>query len=183
MLRTHPFRTLLWLALTTAPSLVACSGSDDDIGPHSQPGPISTSGILLEGDASEAQLSTVLHRKPLRWAWAGGQFDAPEDQATLAADVTQTFTWHADAADFAAGGAAGDVVMTHLLSFDRANGGGLLQVFTTASEYTPDTVAWNKLVAAGEPILLNLTTASFLGTALPEDGGPFIGQTLTFTIE
>jgi hypothetical protein len=182
MPRTRPFPTLVLLTLVGAPSLVACSSSDP-VGPHSQPAQISTTGVLLEGDASEAQLSTFLHRKPRDWAWAGGQFDTPDDQAALAADAAQTFSWHADPADFAASDDTGDAVMTHLLSFGRANGGGLLQVFTTLPEYTPDTVAWQKLVDAGEPITLSLTTGSFVGADLPEAGGPFIGQSLTFTIE
>ncbi|MEI9938812.1 MAG: hypothetical protein WDO69_16455 [Pseudomonadota bacterium] len=180
MSRTRPFQSLLLIALAATPALAACSSSDDS---RAHVDPISTAGIEREGDASNAQLSTFLHLKPVEWAWAGGQFDTPDDKSTLAADTPVTFTWHADPADFAEGGASGDVVMTHLLQFSSASNGNLLQVFTTLKQYTPDAEDWQKLVDAGEPITLALTTGSFLGTDLPADGGPFIGQTLTFTIE
>jgi hypothetical protein len=176
MSRTRPFRTRLWSALVAAPVLVACSSSDDS---HSQPPP----AVVLEGDASAAQLDTFLQQKARDWAWAGGQFDAPRDDATLAANPALTFAWHADPADFAQGGAAGEVVMTHLVLFSTQGQPDLLQVFSTLSEYTPDALHWQKLVDAHDPITISLTTGTFVGDDLPEDGGPFIGQTLTFTIE
>lgn len=139
--------------------------------------------MLLEGSASEAQLSVFLQREAEDWAWAGGQFDTPDDRATLDARTPQTFSWHADPADFAEGNAAGDVVMTHLLEFSTNQSSTALRVFTTLPEYTPDTTAWQRLVAVHEPITVSLTTGSFVAADLPEDGGPFIGQALTFTIE
>jgi len=177
---TRPFRSLLLLALTAAPGLSACSSSE---GSGLQPAPVSSDGILREGDASEAQLSRFLRDKARDWAWAGGQFDAPDDAATLAADPPPTFSWHADPADFAQGGAADDVVMTHLLLFSTASNPSLLELFTTLSEYTPQAADWQKLVDAGEPITVGLTTGTFVGSDLPKDGGPFVGQTLTFAIE
>jgi len=179
MLGTRRLRSVLRLPLLTAPVLVACSSSDAD---RPRYDPISTDDVVLEGDASEARLTTFLHEKARDWAWAGGQFETPEDGATLSASQPSTFTWHADPADFAEGGAPGDVVMTHLLSFRTARG-DLQQVFTTLPEYTPSTPDWQQLVHAHEPITLSLTTGSFVGSELPEEGGPFIGQTLTFTIE
>jgi hypothetical protein len=182
-IRIRPLRTLLLLALACTPSLAACSSLSDDVG--AQPAVISTAGYLLEGDATEALLNTYLQHKPRDWAWAGGQFDTPDADATLSADTPLTFTWHADPADFAEGGAPGDTLMTHLLSFSTASHGDLLQVFTTLSTYSPDAAAWKKLVDAGEPITLNLSTGTFIGTDFPADGdgGPFIGQTLTLSIE
>jgi hypothetical protein len=173
---------LLLIALAAAPGFTACSSSGEG-GLRSEPDPISTYGIEREGDASAAQLNTFLHHKARDWAWAGGQFDAPDDNAVLSADTPQTFSFHADPADFAEGGAPDEIVMTHLLQFSRASGSSLLQVFTTLSEYTPNAQDWQKLVDAGEPITLSLTTGSFVGSGLPQDGGPFIGQTITFTIE
>jgi hypothetical protein len=167
---------MLSLAIVAvAPSFGACS---------SPPGlQRATNGVLLEGEASAAQLSTFLQREAEDWAWAGGQFDTPEDRATLDAQMPQTFSWHADPADFADGDGAGDVVMTHLLEFSTNPSSAALRVFTTLPQYTPGTAAWQKLVAAHAPITVSLTTGSFVATDLPEDGGPFIGQALTFTIE
>jgi len=181
MSRTRPFRTLLSMALVATPSLIACSSSSGD--DHPQPAIGATNGIVREGDASAAQLTTYLQHDARDWAWAGGQFDTPEPNATLTADTPQTFAWHADPADFAAGGAPSAVLMTHLLSFSTASNDDLLQVFTSLSEYTPDAVAWQKLIDAHAPITVSLTTGTFVGADVPDDGGPFIGQSLTFTIE
>lgn len=179
MPQNRPPRMLCLIALVAAPSLVACSSGERQPPPEA----ISSLGIQLEGDATQAQLSTFLDHKPREWAWAGGQFDAPDDRAPLAADTPQTFAWHADPADFAVGNNASDVAMTHLLSFASGSNASLLDVFTTLNEYTPDTAAWHELLAAHEAITVSLTTASFLGAQLPVAGGPFIGQSLTFTIE
>jgi len=73
--------------------------------------------------------------------------------------------------------------MTHLLEFRTSQEKPALRVFTTLPQYTPDTSPWQTLVAAHEPITVSLTTGSFVDTDLPEDGGPFIGEALTFTIE
>jgi len=180
MSRTRPLRTVLLLALCAAPMAMACSSSDSE---SARPADSSTTGIVREGDASDALLKTYLQKKPRDWAWAGGQFDTPDASAPLAADTPLTFSWHADPADFAEGGAPGELLMTHLLSFSTARDSNLLQVFTSLSEYTPDAAAWQKLIDAGEAITLRLTTGTFIGADLPEDGGPFIGQSLTLTIE
>jgi hypothetical protein len=178
MSRTRLFRSLLLAALAATPNIVACSASDSSTDQNA-----STAGVVLEGDATAAQLNTVLERKALDWAWAGGQFDTPDDQATLAAETPALFSWTSDLPDFAEGGATGDAVTTYLLTFSAAGTDKLLRVFTTLTQYTPDTATWQKLVAAGQPITLSITTATFLGADLPQGGGPFSGQTLSFTIE
>lgn len=178
MPRSHRFRTLLLVALAALPSLVACSSSDSSADQNAI-----SAGVVRDGDATAAQLSTVLQRKALDWAWAGGRFDTPDDQATVAAESRASFSWSADPPDFAEGGAAGDVVMTYLLTFSAPGDDNLLRVFTTLTHYTPDTAAWQKLVTASQPITVHIITASFIGADLPQDGGPFSGQTLTLTIE
>jgi len=180
MLRTPPLRSLLWVLLAATPGLLACSSSDDD---GSQSDAFSVDGIVREGAASQTQLNTFVRHRPREWEWAGGQFDTPDDNATLAADTPVTFAWHADPANFAQADDAGEVVMTHLLVFSTRSNERLLGVFTTLPEYTPNAKDWQKLVDAGKPIALDLTTASFVGADLPEEGGPFIGQTITFAIQ
>ncbi|MEI9948671.1 MAG: hypothetical protein WDO74_06720 [Pseudomonadota bacterium] len=174
MSQRRPFTSLLLIAFTALTSLAACSSSDP-------PDLISTYGFALEGEASQAQLDTFVHAKARDWGWAGGAFDAPEDGATLSADTALTFTWHADRADVPED--ASDVVITHLLLFSSKRYGSLLKVFTSLPEYTPSAQDWQKLVDAGEPITLSIMTGTFVGTDLPTGGGPFLGQTLTFTIE
>ena len=175
MSRPRSFRTLSLALVAVAPSFVACSSPPGLQRP--------TAAVVLEGDASDSQLDVFLQREAKDWAWAGGQFDTPDDRATLDASTPQTFSWHADPADFAEGDTPGDVVMTHLLEFSTSQTRPALRVFTTLPQYTPDTAAWRTLVLAHESITVSLTTASFVAADLPEDGGPFIGQTLTFTIE
>ena len=178
--RTRLFQSTRWLALAAATALVACACSDEH---GSQADPISNDPVVFEGDANDAQYDTFQQKEPRDWAWAGGRFDAPDDDETLAAATPSTFAWHADPADFAQGGAAGDVVMTHRLLFSAPSQARLLEVFSTLSDYTPDAISWQKLVEAREAINVSLTTGTFVGDDLPDDGGPFIGQTLTFTIE
>lgn len=172
--------SLLLLALAAGPSLAACSSSEDA---RQHPDPISTYGVVREGDASDAQLNTFLQHKARDWDWAGGVFDAPDDQATVDADPPLTFAWHADPAELSPGSAAGEVVITHLLLFSAPTHPSLLKVFTTRPDYTPNAQAWQTLLDAGEPITVSLTTGTFVGSDLPEEGGPFSGQALTFTIE
>jgi len=181
MSRTRPLRTLTLLALAASSVLVSCSSSGES---QASSNTSSIAGIEREGAANETQLRMFLQDKAREWAWAGGQFDAPSDGATLGADMPQTFNWHADPADFAEGGANGDdTVMTHLLLFSTPSHAHLLEVFTTLRAYTPNVQDWQKLVDAREAISLSLTTATFVGADLPEAGGPYVGQTLTFTIE
>jgi hypothetical protein len=178
MLRTFAFRSLFWLGLVASPGLLACSSSD-----RSPSGASSIDSVAREGDASQAQLDTFRQREPRHWDWAGGQFDTPDDHATVSPHAPLTFSWHADPADFAPDDAPGEVVMAHLLAFSTARNARLLEVFTTLPQYTPSAEAWQKLADAGKPITLSLTTGSFVGPDLPADGGPFIGQTITFVIE
>ena len=181
MLRTGSLRTLLLFAVACARGLAACSSPE---GLHPGPDQVSTSDALLQGNATAAQLGIFRQRTARDWAWAGGQFDAPaDDGAELVAETPLTFAWHADPADFAQGGAPGDAVMTHLLSFSTSGNERLLEVFSTLPEYAPDAKGWQKLVDVAEPITVSLTTGTFVGGDLPEEGGPFIGQALTFTIE
>ena len=178
MTRPSLFRIALLAALGAAvPFAPACSS---DAAPAAQ---ASIADVLREGDVNETQLRAVLANEAEDWAWAGGQFDTPEDGATLAASAPYEFTWHADSTEPADGGAPSDTQMVHLLVFSSPSHGTLLRLFTTLDSYTPDADTWQQLVAAGEPITLSLTSATFAGDELTVDGGPYVGQALTFSIE
>ncbi|MCK6587561.1 MAG: hypothetical protein HUU21_00245 [Polyangiaceae bacterium] len=58
----------------------------------------------------------------------------------------------------------------------------LLRVFTSETSYAPDTTAWGKLAAAGKPITLTLSAADFESNRIVQEGGPFAGSSITFTI-
>jgi hypothetical protein len=58
----------------------------------------------------------------------------------------------------------------------------LLRVLTSATSYAPDAAAWDKLAAAGKPITLTLSVAEFENNRIIQEGGPFAGGAVTFTI-
>ena len=165
------FRVVLFsaAALVVVPACSSDSASSDQSG---------TAGVLYEGDATEAELRSFLAVTPDDWQWAGGAFDAPEDQATMPASAPFDFVWRSDPTI----AEAGKSQATYLLTFSSPSGGSLLKVFTTQTTYTPSAGDWQKLAAAGA-VTLGITGATFTDGALADDeAGPHRGQTLTFTI-
>ena len=181
MSRSHLFRVALITVLSAVlPTVSACSSDD------TATASLDTSDVVHQGLVTDGQLRAVLSNEARDWAWAGGQFDAPEDSAVLSSETPFEFTWHADATeDIPAAGAPNDFEMMHLLIFSTPSKSNLLRVFSSLDSYTPDAAAWQTLTLAGkaEAITLSLTSATFEGDALTINGGPFIGQALTFTIE
>ncbi len=181
----HPlFRVaLVTLLMTTLPVFSGCSSNDSS--PTSAPA-IDTSAIVREGVVTEDQLRAVLSGQPEEWGWAGGSFSTPLDTAVIPSKTPFEFTWQSDQTeDPPAAGAPNDLVMVHLLLFSTPSKPELLAVFTSMNSYTPDAAAWQTLNDAGEgeAITLNLVSATLIGDGLTGNGGPFIGQKLTFSIE
>ena len=56
-------------------------------------------------------------------------------------------------------------------------------MFPTATIYTPDADALGKLKGAGEPIHAVITNAQFDQNRIAQDGGPYSGTAITFTVE
>ena len=168
---------LLFAATSSLAPLAACSS---DSSTAAEP---AVSDVVLDGGATESQLRTFLDSPSDTWAWAGGRFESPKAGTVLPSDVPFQFSWRADPTDTAEAGAPDDLQMLYLLVFATPSQSNLLRVFTTESSYTPDATAWQSLVAAGAPLSLSLTTATFAGGAPTADGGPHRGQKLTFTIE
>jgi hypothetical protein len=69
------------------------------------------------------------------------------------------------------------------LVFSTESNAKLTRVLTSDTKYTPDQAVWDKMVAAGKPITLTLVGAVFADNRVAQDGGPFKGSTLTFTIQ
>ena len=177
MSRTRLIPIALLAALSAALAFVpACSSDKASAAP---PGYTD----VRQSNATEAELRTVLGTQSDDWAWAGGQFDTPKDQAALARDTPYEFAWKSALTDASEAGAPDAFEMTYLLVFSTPSKGTILRVFTTLTQYTPDANAWQKLVDSGEPITLGIRTATFNGNELTVDGGPHEGQTLTFTLE
>jgi hypothetical protein len=182
MSRHSLFRLALVAALSAAlPAVPACS-SDDTPGSSNA----TIVDVVREGDVTEGQLRRVLANEAQDWAWAGGQFDTPVDGSVLPSDTPFEFRWDSDATvDPPAAGATNDLQMVHLLVFSTRAQPNLLRVFSTLDSYTPDAAAWEALKKAGQSgaVTLSLTSATLLGDELVDDGGPFIGEALSFTIE
>lgn len=58
----------------------------------------------------------------------------------------------------------------------------LIEGFTSKTSYTPSAASWEKLTGAGAPITLTLVSAVFEQNRVSQDGGPFAGSAVTFTI-
>lgn len=71
----------------------------------------------------------------------------------------------------------------YYLVFSDAKSNTQLQVFTTKTSFTPESVDWQNLVQAAQPLSLTITSAFFDDNAVPIDGGPFVGGTFPFSIE
>jgi hypothetical protein len=175
-------RFTLGLLIATAASLPACS-SDKTPTASSALG----SDVIREGTTTAVALDEFLGTPADSWAWAGGQFLTPSDQAVLPATTPQTFTWQADGTTPPADT---DVLVpneqqgqTFLLVFSTPADPKLLRVFTSLTSYTPSAAAWQKLVRAGAPITLSISSATFENDQLTGDGGPHIGQTIQLTIQ
>jgi hypothetical protein len=145
------------------------------------------SDVVREGTTTTVALNEFLGTEADDWPWAGGQFVTPVDQDILPADAAEMFSWQADATLPPDPKDTLDPTkqqgQTFLLVFSTPNNAKLLRVFTNLTAYTPSATAWQTLVAAGEPITLNITSATFENDQLTGDGGPHTGQTLTFTIQ
>jgi hypothetical protein len=58
----------------------------------------------------------------------------------------------------------------------------LVRVFTGATTYTPSKEVWDKLAGVNKPITLTVVSALFEQDRVVEDGGPFAGSTIKFTV-
>ncbi len=168
---------LVALLAVAAPTLPACADND------ALPAGVANADVVRQGDVTESQLSAMLANEPIDWAWAGGQFDSPDPNASMPASTPFEFTWHADATQPEEGGGPSAFQMVHLLLFSTPSNPSLLRVFSSLDSYTPDAATWQKLTASGEPITLSLTSGTFAGDDLTSEGGPYIGQELSFSIE
>jgi hypothetical protein len=69
----------------------------------------------------------------------------------------------------------------YFLVFRTEENPRLLRVFTTRLDYTPSAEAWAKLSGeGGGPITVEITGAIFEQNRIPQDGGPWLGETLSF---
>ncbi len=69
------------------------------------------------------------------------------------------------------------------LVFAGSDGDVVLEVFTALTSYSPTQEAWGKLSSGPAPLEARLVSAAFENNRVAQDGGPFAGGAITFTIE
>ncbi len=70
----------------------------------------------------------------------------------------------------------------YLLRFAVPASDKLVRVFTARTTYTPGADAWKKLVDAKATITITIQSALFDNNAIAQQGGPFDGTSVAFTI-
>ncbi len=71
----------------------------------------------------------------------------------------------------------------YFVLFTTTKNDKLLRVFTSATEYTPDAASLAKLQGAGEAIHAVVTNADFDQNRIAQDGGPYKGAEIVFTLQ
>jgi hypothetical protein len=70
----------------------------------------------------------------------------------------------------------------YFLVLSDAKEHAVVRVFTTNLSYTPDAAAWQKLQSAAGPLTAGITSAVFENSRVAQDGGPYVGQPVTFSL-
>lgn len=192
LVRTAALATVL----TVAGYLVACDSHDDPAIPG-------LADVVYGGETSDEALELMLDASPTVSATRGAQFDSPVEGAALPAAPT-ALTWHTlSVAQTEPANQAPRLAQTdwhrwlgvtealahgapllgkaYFLVVSSAKDAKLLRVFTTSATYTPSTVQWNKLKGVGQ-LTATVTTATFDANKLAQDGGPFAGTPVHFTV-
>ncbi len=191
-------RVVLWTipSLLVGPAFVAgaCGDSGSQGGGGGGAGgsaPDSLDDVIYEGGATDEALVELLKLTPENDSAQGTRFLAPVAGAELAAATPQEFQWEvgqqaslwrsllgpseAHAHGTPINGRA------YFLVFSTPDKPKLLRVFTTLLSYTPDDAAWQKLVGAGE-VTASVVNALFETNRVTQDGGPFQGDEISFTV-
>lgn len=199
-----PWATGLLLGLVTLTGLpgMVLSGCESPAEPKT---PVSTdiSDVVYDGLATDEALVILLGFKAQSDPSQNAVVDNPAPQMSLSAASPATFAWHIgemasvsppplrkNTLDI---GALLGPALAHahgapingrgyFLVFSTPASPKLLRVFTTELTYTPDAAAWATLVSAGGPISLTVTNAIFEDNRVAQDGGPFAGAAISFSM-
>jgi hypothetical protein len=189
---------LLATTLTATGYVVACSTHEDTGNP-------ALADVVYVGTATDESLELMLDASPTSSPTKGAQFDAPVPDAMLPAATPATFAWHTTstvqfqrhspqaqemALDWERWVGVPEALAhgtplsgkASLLVVSSAKDTKLLRVFTNVSSYTPTVAEWKKLAAAGGTLTATVTTATFDTNKLTQDGGPFSGVPVKFSV-
>lgn len=196
MRASSPLRLIGLLALAGALPYAAASCSEPK---GEQALPASIDDVLLKDGATRAALTNFVNVFPTPWDW-GAPFSSPMDGDVLHYPATFSYSVDVSVCSKNPGGDTGEAGANsegpafntdgtfsgeaYLLEFNTAQNPPFLRVFTGSAHYAPTQAEWQKLVAAGsQPIFVTVSTASFESDRVTTTCGPFLGQTISFTIQ
>jgi hypothetical protein len=186
-------------------NLIAC-GEDGAAVPPTQNEP-NIEGVIYDGLATDEALLAMLTANVKKDPTQAVVVDVPAAGATLPKDLPPTLTWHVQGGSASRNGfpvdwfvrtasAIGDWIgpgnawahgapvngRAYHLVFSAPDNPEIVRVFTTELTYTFDAATWTKLGQVGKPITLQVTNAIFESNRVAVDGGPFAGESVTFSI-
>jgi hypothetical protein len=193
MLRTAFFVLVASVALYAG----ACS-SDDEPLPNEE-----LADVIYQGTTNDEALELLLTSTPVDDPTNEAELVWPPDGDSVPASPPPTFCWTVGAGASLAPmtpaidpGWLDEIVgmrsahahgppvngPAYFVVFSTPSDPKLARVFTSEVEYTPDDAVWQKMIAVGGPITCTITTGIFDNNLLAADGGPFVGDSTTFTI-
>lgn len=191
-------------AVFVGTSVGACGGGTENPPATNEP---DLTGVIYAGAATDEALEALLLAAPKTDPAQAAAVDTPAAGATLPKDVPPTIEWHVSGSSAAREPSAGERIAraakaigsffgpreawahgapvngrAYLLVFSTPKSPELVRVFTTELSYTFDAANWTKLALTGEPVTLVVTNAIFEDNRVAQDGGPFTGNAVTFSI-
>lgn len=193
-MRARACFTITFVALTASFALGLPSCSDSQTPAPSVTDP-DIEGVIYEGTATDEALLAMLRLTAKNDPAQSAVVDAPKDASVVPSNTPITVDWHIGS------GFAGSIQRTlsdwlspksayahgapvngraYLLIFATKTNPNAVRVFTTNLSYTFDAATFGKLV--GEDVTLSITNAIFEDNRVAVDGGPFVGESIAFSV-
>jgi hypothetical protein len=186
---------------------IGCSSSGGTA-PDPEPTPPTPVGyddiadVIYRPGATDEGLLTLLNARAVTRTSAEPVITAPTEGAELAASMTFTYQAGATARRRIQRGGARDWSLPGWLTLERSafahgapmNGDAFfvafsttghpkfMRIFTQDMSYVPTDAEWQHLATAGDTITLTVTRAIYEENRLTEDGGPYVGKPLHFSV-
>lgn len=155
-----------------------------------------TEGVIYAGAATDEALQALLLATPKSDPSQSVVVDAPASGAIMPKDLPPTITWHVGGGMGATLRAIGEWLgpraawahgapvngRAYFLVFATKTNPKAARIFTTNLDYTFDAATWAKLALEQGPVTLTITNAIFEDNRVAQDGGPFPGEAVTFSI-
>lgn len=193
----RPSRWILASILATSLvfSLPSCSDAPTS-GPEGQT-TLDTEGVVFVDPATDEALLALLGATPKNDASQSVVVDTPAEGVVLAKDTPPTVTWHVGTGMGATLRALGLWLSprsawahgaplygrAYLLVFSTPSNPKVLRIFTTNLDYAFDDATWSTLSGVQGLVTLTITNAIFDANRIAADGGPFVGEPRSFSME